>query len=57
MKTLTSKHLHTFLNQKNIPFKALDFGVQIDRKFYDHNTFNYFECMFLDSTFLIDYKN
>lgn len=57
MKTATKqrKHLHTFLTQKNIPFKSLDFGVQIDRKYYNYDTFKYFQIFNMDETFIINY--
>jgi len=48
-------HLHTFLNQKNIPFRSLDFGVQIDRKFYNYDTFKNFKTFNIGETFIINY--
>ena len=48
-------HKETFLNQKNIPFKNIGFGFQIDRKYYDQNIFNYHNVTFLDTTFILNF--
>ena len=55
MDKITS-HLHSYLNSKNIPFNTLPFGVQIDRKYFDHDTFQHHNLYFLGETFVIHYS-
>lgn len=52
---MITSHLHSFLNDRNIPFFSLPFGVSIERKYYDNNIFKNFDCCFLDATFIIKY--
>jgi hypothetical protein len=50
-------HLHTYLNEKNIPFYRLPFGVSIERKYYSYDFFKNLEVQFFDTTFVINYPN
>lgn len=57
---MITKHLHSFLTEKNIPFVSVGFGVSILREYYDYNIFKSLESLnisFLDSTFIINYPN
>jgi hypothetical protein len=55
---MITSHLNTYLNEKNIPFMSIPkIGISIERKYYSYDNFKNFDCYFLDSTFIINYKN
>ena len=55
---MITSNLHTYLNEKNIPFLSIPrIGISIERKFYSYDNFKNFDCYFLDSTFIINFKN
>ena len=50
-------HLHSYLQDKKIPYNTTNFGVQINIKYYNYDTFKKFDnrLYFIDSTFVINY--